>query len=140
MKEVRGSDIDLIKWTDSWLKTQGPNTLIVEHDKKTNQLNIRQGFGNEYATKEYREQRVNILLYGDDPEEKMLIQNVHVLAQELTTDILAEQSEAVKESFDFLYANDSDGNVAALVNANCKGYCRALLDQPSIDFFLENLS
>jgi len=30
--------------------------------------------------------------------------------------------------------------IIAMVNANCKGYCRALLDQTSIDFFMEFLS
>ena len=42
MREVRGDDsqIDLIKWTDSWLKTQGPNTLLVEKDAEKN-LSIR---------------------------------------------------------------------------------------------------
>ena len=30
--------------------------------------------------------------------------------------------------------------VVAMPNANCKGYCRVLLDKTSTEFFLENLS
>ena len=36
--------------------------------------------------------------------------------------------------------DEEEIKVVAMVNANCKGYCRVLLDQTSIEFFLENLS
>ena len=62
MNEIHGENqsVDLIQWTDSWLKKQGPNTLIVEASKKGDgshsfKLNVRQGFANEYASEEYRE-------------------------------------------------------------------------------------
>ena len=49
------SQLDLIKWTDSWLMTQGPSTLLAEFDSQTKKLSIRQGFGNKYASEVYRE-------------------------------------------------------------------------------------
>ena len=52
MCEVRASEnnttpeIDLFQWTDSWLKKQGANTLMVERDPTTQTWNIKQGFAN----------------------------------------------------------------------------------------------
>ena len=57
-EEAKGeSKIDLIAWTDSWLKQQGPNTLIIESTKQQDgfKLNMRQGFANEHASRVYRE-------------------------------------------------------------------------------------
>ena len=94
MLEVHGNEraIDLIKWTDSWLKRQGPNTLIVEAVVKgaaaaTPTLNIRQGFANEYADQIYREQRVDVLIYASSDstaQKPLLLTDVHVRPQELT--------------------------------------------------------
>jgi len=36
---------------------------MVEQGDARNKLNIRQGFGNRYASQVYREQRVDVLLY-----------------------------------------------------------------------------
>lgn len=35
---------------------------------------------------------------------------------------------------------NAGGKVVAMVDANCKGYCRVILDQDSLEFFLENLN
>ena len=85
MCEVRAAEnstapeIDLFQWTDSWLKKQGPNTLLVERDPATQTWNIRQDFANEYASSEYREQRVDVLmLSAEDPSKKLLLENILV--------------------------------------------------------------
>jgi len=50
LREVQGAeaakDNKLIKWTNSWLKTQGPNTLSIVQDKTSKKLHIKQGFAN----------------------------------------------------------------------------------------------
>ena len=84
------SQLDLIKWTDSWLMTQGPSTLLAEFDSQTKKLSIRQGFGNKYASEVYREQRVDVLVYKTtDPPKKLVLENVKVAASEVTDDIVS---------------------------------------------------
>ena len=70
-----------------------------------------------------------------DPDTSLLLTDVHVQAQELTEDILASQSQAVRVKFEQMFSQNVAGNaeeeetvVIAMVNANCKGYCRVLLD------------
>ena len=76
-----------------------------------------------------------MLVYAStDPDTSLLLTNVHVKALELTEDILVSQTQAVKDKFKQMFAQnagDEEGEepvVIAMVNANCKGYCRVLLD------------
>lgn len=89
----------------------------------------------------YREQRVDVLLYVKaEPTKKLILENVFIEATELTSDILSKQSDAIKQKFSEMFGSSPSTPIIAMVNANCKGYCRALLDQTSIDFFMEFLS
>jgi hypothetical protein len=52
-----GKDIDLLQWTDDWLKTAGPNTLKVEivmGDDGAPKVNIVQG-NSKYGDKIFRQ-------------------------------------------------------------------------------------
>ena len=144
LREVQGvetaKDSKLIMWTNSWLKTQGPNTLSIVHDKATKKLHIKQGFANKYSSKEFRQQRIDVLLYGEDINTKLLLENILVDSQELTEDILQQTSDSVRARFDELFGDDGNQPLHTLVNANNKGYCLALLDQSTLNFFCENLS
>lgn len=62
-----------------------------------------------------------------------------IAAAELTEDILAQQDESVRARFEELFTSNNNP-IIAMANANLKGYCRVLLDQPSLDFFVEYLS
>ena len=65
--------------------------LMVEQESGPNglKLNIRQDFGNEYASKIYREQRVDVMLYAKaEPSKKLLLKDVLVQPTALTEDIL----------------------------------------------------
>ena len=60
----------LMSWTDQWLKSQGPNTLIVQRDRYSpEKLNIRQDFGSLASSMVYRSQKLDILLFGDQPDQ-----------------------------------------------------------------------
>ena len=53
-------------------------------------------------------------------------------------DILGQAGPEARAKFAALL-QETEGKVHALVNANNKGFCRALLDQDSLDFFCEFL-
>mmetsp|Transcript_10847 Transcript_10847/g.14602 ORF Transcript_10847/g.14602 Transcript_10847/m.14602 type:complete len:102 (+) Transcript_10847:1775-2080(+) len=101
---------------------------MVEQGDARNKLNIRQGFGNKYASQVYREQRIDVLLYvKGEPSKKLLLENVLVSAEEITGDILSQMSAEFNASFESLFGANQDP-IIAMPNANIKGYCRALLD------------
>ena len=74
-----------------------------------------------------------------EPTKKLLLENILVAPAEVTEDILSQQSASIRTRFNELFSTNTDP-IIAMVNANNKGYCRALLDQHSLDFFVENLS
>jgi hypothetical protein len=64
----------------------------------------------------------------------LVLENVRVKAAEVTVDIVSQFSEAIQKK-----VGELGENLAVLVNANNKGYCRTQLDDRSINYFAENL-
>ena len=119
--------LDLQAWVDSWLTKSGVNELtprIVHNDLDNSySIDIIQSLPRN-GDKIYHEQKLEVVVYDQDVNQRT-VENVHIQGEALTREKVS------------VFKNKP---CAILVNGNLKGYCRTVLDQESLHYFLQNLS
>ncbi|CAI2382602.1 unnamed protein product [Moneuplotes crassus] len=125
-KKNNDDDFDIYEWTDTWLKTQGFNSIepriIYSEDGQTiEKFEIVQTCV-QNSTEVFRSQKIQIAFY-DENNEETLFDNILIKGVEVTT---------VEE----LAGKATPKGI--LLNSNNYGYCRIGFDEASIEYFKEN--
>jgi hypothetical protein len=139
-----GKDIDLLQWTDDWLKTAGPNTLKVEivmGDDGAPKVNIVQG-NSKYGDKIFRQQRIDVAIYTDNNppiELKGIMIEKSAETKDILTQVSAEQKDEAEKLIKAWKANPKNSKLGCLANANNRGYCRVIFTESDIDYFSHHI-